>query len=511
MRLKPQHFLLLILASKHAVVKLFVFRFAFLPISLSYHEVKMNIYEDYGLPFTQLPNVICDALLQELTGSEFKVLVYLFRKTFGYHKTEDTISESQFLRGTKNKKEEQVDYGAGVTESTLKNCLRKLASKGYILVTRHNNKPATYTIAIEKLQTLTESESRQQKPQLQTGEVIKTSRQIFSYSPEDLVQTGVTCEAYRVLPEEKPTQEADKTVNTHQSEQIDEALELKGVGAVNVTTRSKKYVKGDKIYPPKGEKEGQVLSPTKGKTHEKIININHAQKEKEEVIQLLLKELHLSTSEAQAYTELILFTHKRDLSYVSNLISYLFSNPKIRYPAAAFRKLVQKNEVRFPITSKEKPASLHKVISSERLKALAEKVTGNSRLPEISTDFAENEYEDLIAQSEDYMPDCRDCLNSTKASVCDDLPAKITQDITNPASLAEFLVSQGILGVKGIHERLSFWLDSLVIPFAMLCEFAQAASLAAPGSKSFTFTRQVEIWQATNYISNQTQCTLVAS
>ena len=45
---------------------------------------------------TQTPNVIFDRLMYELPDDEFKVLCAVVRKTYGWHKDSDRISNSQF-------------------------------------------------------------------------------------------------------------------------------------------------------------------------------------------------------------------------------------------------------------------------------------------------------------------------------------------------------------------------------------------------------------------------------
>src|SRR3990172_641082 len=50
---------------------------------------------------TDLANEIIDHLaLQNLSGSEFQILLVLFRKTYGWNKKEDQISLTQFQKAT---------------------------------------------------------------------------------------------------------------------------------------------------------------------------------------------------------------------------------------------------------------------------------------------------------------------------------------------------------------------------------------------------------------------------
>lgn len=50
--------------------------------------------------YTQVPNCIFDYWMQILSHVDFKILLHVCRKTFGWHKTEDKISISQISRET---------------------------------------------------------------------------------------------------------------------------------------------------------------------------------------------------------------------------------------------------------------------------------------------------------------------------------------------------------------------------------------------------------------------------
>src|ERR1051325_9923519 len=48
---------------------------------------------------TQVPNEIFDELMHDLSGAEFKVLCYIARRTYGFHRIEDSISLKQICHG----------------------------------------------------------------------------------------------------------------------------------------------------------------------------------------------------------------------------------------------------------------------------------------------------------------------------------------------------------------------------------------------------------------------------
>lgn len=86
--------------------------------------------------FTRVPDVVFDYLLADLGGSEFKLLCYIIRHTWGYEKTTDAIALSQFQKGIITKEGRQVDKGVGIAEKTILRCLKTLAAKGVIMIAK---------------------------------------------------------------------------------------------------------------------------------------------------------------------------------------------------------------------------------------------------------------------------------------------------------------------------------------------------------------------------------------
>jgi hypothetical protein len=92
--------------------------------------------------------VVLDHYVHQLSGSEFKVLWYILRHTFGWQKTADTICYEQFIHGIRRKEacedencEHQecwVDRGTGLDRKTICTTLQSLEQKGFILVHRGN-------------------------------------------------------------------------------------------------------------------------------------------------------------------------------------------------------------------------------------------------------------------------------------------------------------------------------------------------------------------------------------
>jgi len=69
----------------------------------------------------------------QLNGSEQKVLDYILRHTWGYQKTCDKISLSQFKNGIKKKNGEYFDRGTGIKQdSTILKAIKMLEKIGFI-------------------------------------------------------------------------------------------------------------------------------------------------------------------------------------------------------------------------------------------------------------------------------------------------------------------------------------------------------------------------------------------
>ncbi len=78
-----------------------------------------------------------DGYWHQLSGSEQKVLDYLLRHTWGYKKTSDRISISQFKNGIQKRNGEFVDKGTGLSDNTtILKALKRLEELGFITTTQ---------------------------------------------------------------------------------------------------------------------------------------------------------------------------------------------------------------------------------------------------------------------------------------------------------------------------------------------------------------------------------------
>jgi len=88
--------------------------------------------------YWQYPNIM-DFYWYKLSSPEQKVLDYLLRRTFGFHKIIDSISHGQFMRGIK-RGEKIIDKGIGLNDKTIGKALDRLEQMGFIKIKRSIDK-----------------------------------------------------------------------------------------------------------------------------------------------------------------------------------------------------------------------------------------------------------------------------------------------------------------------------------------------------------------------------------
>jgi hypothetical protein len=102
---------------------------------------------------TQMPNVMLDEWMAELSGSEWKVICYIARHTYGFQKEADGISLSQMLNGIAKRDGTRLDKGVGLTKKPLLQALRQLQALGKIKADRRRsqergNEPTVYRLIL---------------------------------------------------------------------------------------------------------------------------------------------------------------------------------------------------------------------------------------------------------------------------------------------------------------------------------------------------------------------------
>jgi phage replication O-like protein O len=89
--------------------------------------------------YTQVPDEVFDELMSILSGSEFKVLCYIVRRTFGFRKDADTISLTQIIGGIKTRDGRQLDKGTGLSRDSVTKAIKSLEEMGVVLVHRRSS------------------------------------------------------------------------------------------------------------------------------------------------------------------------------------------------------------------------------------------------------------------------------------------------------------------------------------------------------------------------------------
>jgi hypothetical protein len=82
---------------------------------------------------TQVPDVILDQWMSELSGAEFKVVMYVARRTYGFGRDSDDISINQICRGIRRRDGTRLDQGTGLSRSGVKAACNSLIGKGVLL------------------------------------------------------------------------------------------------------------------------------------------------------------------------------------------------------------------------------------------------------------------------------------------------------------------------------------------------------------------------------------------
>lgn len=112
--------------------------------------------------------------VHKLSGSEFKVLWYILRHTYGWQKNSDFISYNQFKYGIKRKDGKWADKGTGLSFPSIKKAIDGLIEKGFIEAEKKRNK--------EGRQGITQYRPRLKKiesgnPRLKKAESIKLNQE----------------------------------------------------------------------------------------------------------------------------------------------------------------------------------------------------------------------------------------------------------------------------------------------------------------------------------------------
>ena len=109
-------------------------------------------FRGFDLPTTTpVPDQVFDVLMDDLTGAELKVLLYICRRTFGFKKNSDNISLNQMINGIKTKQGKVLDRGTGLSRDSVARVIKSLEAKDVIIrnkrqSVKRGNEATTYSL-----------------------------------------------------------------------------------------------------------------------------------------------------------------------------------------------------------------------------------------------------------------------------------------------------------------------------------------------------------------------------
>jgi len=122
-------------------------------------EFDFTSFEGFAAPgSTQVPDIFFDKIMAHLQEVELRVLLYFFRRTFGFKKASDNISIGQMVNGIQTREGKILDYGCGLSKSGVTKGLRGLLDKNLVVATRRSdaqrgNLPTNYALNMKGVQT----------------------------------------------------------------------------------------------------------------------------------------------------------------------------------------------------------------------------------------------------------------------------------------------------------------------------------------------------------------------
>jgi hypothetical protein len=124
-----------------------------------------------GPRFTPIPDEFLDHQLADLTSAEAKVMLFLFRKTYGYRKSADRVSFAQLEHGTMSSDGTIIDRGTGLSKATIWRALKGLQKKGLIEVRRQRTPAGDADVNYYRIREFqgSEGENRSSNPRPSSG------------------------------------------------------------------------------------------------------------------------------------------------------------------------------------------------------------------------------------------------------------------------------------------------------------------------------------------------------
>ena len=302
-----------------------------------------NILSSVGAGgYTPIPNDFLDQIAPGLPPAELKLMLYLYRRTLGFHKLTDRISYDQFQHGIVCRDGRRLDQGTGIGRRALVTALASLEAKG--LITRDHtpgkHTPATYGIVT-------------------TTTVIPRGNPPVVDNRADRVQTDHLVLADQVI--EMPPKQLNQVQDLHSTKDSD----------------SNNMKESDRVVA--------AATPLE----EKSIGSNQSDQVSQSAQVILADVPGISPRDANRLAKLALVEHGRDGAYIARLVAHVMSSEAIRTPAAVLTALVKADEDRS--APQDYPQALPSHRPREHLTGTANMIRTSSRPSKPSFDISKFE------------------------------------------------------------------------------------------------------------------------
>lgn len=104
---------------------------------------------DFDPNFTMFPNVLLDKLMGPLSPTEWTVLCYIVRRTYGFDEDRAVIPFSQMESGKKGKDGRMLDRGTGIGRTALGKAVYALERVGILKAEGKNTQAKTYCLNLD--------------------------------------------------------------------------------------------------------------------------------------------------------------------------------------------------------------------------------------------------------------------------------------------------------------------------------------------------------------------------
>jgi len=110
--------------------------------------------------YTQIPDILIDEWAPHLSPAELRVVLYVARRTFGFHKERDAISLSQLCNGITAHDGRRLDYGTGLSRKGVISACASLSAKGLLSISKQrtpdgDNEINIYTLIVRDMGVVT--------------------------------------------------------------------------------------------------------------------------------------------------------------------------------------------------------------------------------------------------------------------------------------------------------------------------------------------------------------------